>query len=151
MRANIVEATIGALVLLVAGFFFYYAYSASTGSHRNGYMLSANFDRVDGLNIGSDIKMSGVKIGLVKDIRIDPKSYMATVTLLLDSSVQLPTDTVAEIISESLMGGKYVALVPGGEEKILTSGQQITFTQAAVSWESLIGKFLFSKDDDKKK
>lgn len=150
MRSNILETTVGTFVLLVASYFFYYAYSASAGAHRLGYELRADFDRVDGLSVGNDVKMSGVMVGSVSHIAINPSTYMAHVTLKIDPAIKLPTDSAAEIVSESLMGGKYVALVPGGDDKFLESEGKINYTQSAVSWESLIGKFLFSKSDDKK-
>jgi phospholipid/cholesterol/gamma-HCH transport system substrate-binding protein len=147
-KTSIVEFLMGTLILGVAAIFFYYAYTTSTGAHRSGYTLTAQFDRIDGLNPGNDVKLSGVTVGLVKKIEIDPTTYMARVHLKIDPAVKLPSDSSAEIISESFMGGKYIALVPGGGDTFLNEGQVISFTQAAVSWESLIGKFLFSKTDE---
>lgn len=149
MRANIVEAITGAVVLAVAGGFFYYAYTNSGTKVRDGYHLTANFDRIDGLVEGSDIKLSGVKVGDVSKISIDPKTYLAQVTLSLEKNVQLPEDTSAQIVSESLMGGKYIALVPGGSDDLLKAGEQIIHTQSSVNLEGLIGKYIFSGDDKK--
>lgn len=150
MRTNIVETVVGAAVLLTAGVFFYIAYESSSGQLRNGYTLTAKFDRVDGLNVGNDVKVSGVKVGTVEAIHIDPASFNAIVKLVIEPHLKLPTDTSAEVISESFMGGKYIALVPGGDEKPLENKGEIRFTQAAVSWESLIGKFLFSANKEEK-
>ncbi|RZI46416.1 outer membrane lipid asymmetry maintenance protein MlaD [Candidatus Finniella inopinata] len=150
MRHNFVEAFIGAVVLAAAGFFFVFVYSASQKNIADGYMVYARFERIDGINVGSDVKMSGVKIGVVHHLEIDPKTYQARITLNLSQHLQLPKDSSAEIASESLLGGKYVALVPGGSEQFLTSGEEITHTQSSISFEGLISKFLFSQSGDNK-
>lgn len=149
MRSNVLEAVIGAVVLVVAALFLSFAYRSDTTHGKNGYELTAKFDRIDGLVLGNDVRVSGVKVGNVEDISIDPTTYMAVVRLSVKNDIQLPTDTIAEIISESFMGGKYVALVPGGADENLKPGDVISYTQSAVSLESLIGKFMFSKSDEK--
>ncbi|HXF90483.1 MAG TPA: outer membrane lipid asymmetry maintenance protein MlaD [Candidatus Nitrosotenuis sp.] len=149
MRSNIVEVIIGAIVLIVAGVFLNFAYRSGTTTGNHGYTLTAKFDRIDGLVLGNDVKVSGVKVGTVKEITIDPTTYMAVVKVSVQNDIYLPNDTIAEIVSESFMGGKYVALVPGGADDNLKPGDTISFTQSAVSLESLIGKFIFSKSDDK--
>lgn len=147
MRVNTIEAVMGAIVLAIACFFLIFAYTASKGGSYTGYPLIAQFDRIDGLLVGSDVRIGGVKVGNVKNIDVEPKTFLARVVLMVRDDIFLPTDTAAEIVSESLMGGKYIALVPGGDEKNLTSGDQITYTQSSVSFEALIGKYLFSSKE----
>jgi len=149
MRANVVEAITGAAVLAVAGTFFYYAYTSSGTKVTDGYHLTANFDRIDGLVEGNDVKLSGVKVGDVSEISVNPKTYLAQVTMTLNRDVKLPDDSSAQIVSESLMGGKYIALVPGGSDQLLQEGDQVIHTQSSVSLEGLIGKYIFSGDDKK--
>ena len=149
MRANMIEAVMGAIVLIIATFFLVFAYTSSKGGVYTGYSLVAKFDRIDGLTVGNDVRVSGVKVGSIVDIDIDPKSFLAQVVLTVRKGLNLPTDTAAEIISESLMGGKYIALIPGGEDNILNSGDEITYTQSSVSFENLLGKYLFSNKDSK--
>ena len=151
MRHNFIEAFIGAVVLSVAALFFVSVYSTSQKNISDGYFLDAQFERIDGINVGSDIKMSGVKIGAVHHIEIDRKTYQAKVTLRLKNQIQLPKDSSAEIASESLLGGKYVALVPGGSDNFLKPGETITYTQSSISFEALISKFLFSQSTDSNK
>ena len=150
MRINMVEAVMGAIVLIIAGFFLVFAYTSSKGGTYSGYPLAATFDRIDGLAVGNDIRVSGVKVGSVLSITIDPKTYLAEVAFTVRNGLVLPTDTVAEVTSESLMGGKYIALVPGGDEKVFAPGEKITYTQSSVSFESLIGKYLFSNKEGEK-
>src|SRR4051812_23341344 len=133
MRSNIVEALVGAFVLAVAGFFLAYAYKSSGTVSGDGYKLQAKFDRIDGLVVGNDVKLSGVKIGEVMSVTIDPETFLAQVILSNSDKNKIPTDTSVEIASESLMGGKYVALVPGASENFLQSGDTIVHTQSAIS------------------
>jgi len=150
MRTNMIEAVMGAIVLVIASFFLVFAYTSSKGSTYSGYELVAKFDRIDGLLVGNDVRVSGVNVGNILNIDIDPNGFLAAVTFTVRKDLKLPVDTVAEITSESLMGGKYVALVPGGEEKVFSPGDKITYTQSAVSFEALIGKYLFSGKEEKK-
>lgn len=145
-KRSLAELLTGAAVLVIAAAFLAYAV---TGSGRSltggpGMNLTARFDRIDGLAAGADVRLAGVKVGQVVGQRIDPETFLAVLTLRVDAGLRLPTDTSAEIQSESLLGGKYVALVPGGAERFLRDGSEITITQSAVSLESLLGRFIFS-------
>ena len=94
----------------------------------------------------------GVIVGVVTDQRIDPKTFLAVVTFDVNSDLSLPQDTSAEIASEGLLGGKYIALVPGGSDETINPGGEIIYTQSSVSLESLIGKMIYSDkktNDDK--
>jgi phospholipid/cholesterol/gamma-HCH transport system substrate-binding protein len=151
MRYNLIEAILGALVLLVAAYFLIFAYSSGSRHVGAAYPIVAKFDRIDGLAAGGDVKVSGVKVGLVEKFEVDKNTYQARVTLMISKDVKLPDDSSAEIVSESLLGGKYISLVPGISESTIPSGGMITRTQSSVNFESLISKFLFAKDGDKSK
>lgn len=149
---NIVETLTGLSVILVAIFFLSYAYfGKETRKDYNGNTYNINFDRVDGLAVGSDVKVSGLKVGTVLDAEIDNETYQAKVTIDVDREIKVPDDSTAEIISAGLLGDKYVAIVPGGSEKSLKNGETIRFSQPSISIESLIGKFIFGSSDDKQK
>ena len=144
-KRSLAELLTGAIVLAVAIVFLAYAV---TGSGRSltgtGIALTARFDRIDGLAAGADVRLAGVKVGQVVAQRIDPETFLAVLTLRVDAALRLPSDTSAEIQSESLLGGKYISLVPGGSDRLLQDGGEITITQSAVSLESLLGRFIFS-------
>ncbi|MBN9413215.1 MAG: outer membrane lipid asymmetry maintenance protein MlaD [Candidatus Paracaedimonas acanthamoebae] len=150
MRNNLIETVMGGVVLLIAIFFLTFAYRSSGYKSSEGALYWAQFDRVDGLFVGSDVRMSGVKVGTVKDIKINPQTYLAGVHFTLASDISLPKDSSAEILSDGLMGNKYLALIPGGDEENLPSGAEITHTQSAVSLEGMIGQLIFSAKDSKK-
>lgn len=145
MQGNLVETLIGAVVLAVAGFFLAFAYStAGVGGGVTGYELKAHFNRADGLNIGSDVRLSGIKIGTITGQTLDPKTYDAVVTFTVDGRYKLPDDSAAKIASESLLGGNYLSIEPGGSDAMLKPGENIKFTQGSVSLMDLIGQAIFS-------
>lgn len=143
---NVAEVGAGAVVLLVAAAFLFYAimHSGRGTVSADGMLLSARFDRIDGLPNGADVRIAGVKVGIVTDMRIDPQTFGAEVGMRVDRGLKLPSDTSAEVTSEGLLGGKYISLVPGGSDKLLADGGRITETQGSVSLESLLGRFIFS-------
>ncbi|MBR0654261.1 outer membrane lipid asymmetry maintenance protein MlaD [Plastoroseomonas arctica] len=144
-RRSAFELLAGALILLVAGGFLVYAVTNSgRASAAGGLNLTARFDRIDGLAAGADVRIAGVRVGRVVAQRIDPATFLAELTLSVDAGLRIPSDSSAEIQSESLLGGKYVSIVPGGAERILRDGQRIEITQSAISLESLLGRFIFS-------
>jgi phospholipid/cholesterol/gamma-HCH transport system substrate-binding protein len=149
---NYFEIIVGTFVLLCATFFFFTSFKNAKVSNNGGYRLIAKFDNVDGIGNGSDVKISGVKIGSVVEQFLDPKDFRATLVLSIKEDVQLPSDSSAKIASEGLLGSKYLAITPGGDEEMLENGNEIQFTQSSVNLEDLLGKFIFSseKNSDKK-
>jgi len=148
MSSNLVESLIGALVLLVAGWFLVFAYERTDAGAGNGYELTARFDRIDGIGVGSDVRMGGIKVGTVVDTRLDAVSFQAIVTVSLNEDLQLPTDTAVAITAEGLLGGTYMNLLPGGMEETLVNGDEFSETQDAVDLLGLIGKFIYGGDDN---
>ena len=143
-RRGMAEVLTGAAVLLIAAGFLAFAVAHSGRSSGVGYRLHATFDHIDGLNEGADVRIAGVTVGSVVAMTVDPKTYLANVTLTVRDDIRLPKDSSAEIASESLLGGKYLNLSPGGDTAELPPGGTITITQSSVSLEQLLGKFIFS-------
>ncbi len=144
MSNNAVETVMGAVVLAVAGGFLYFAYTNGSVRHIDGYAVTANFSNIGGINAGSDVRVGGIKVGVVEKLDLDPKTYQARATMRIDDKVKLPTDSSAAVQSAGLLGDKFVALEPGGEDAMLKDGGQITYTQSSVNIEEMIGKFVFS-------
>lgn len=141
---NAAEVVSGAVVLLLAAGFLGYAVAHSGQTSVSGYTLNARFDHIDGLDTGASVRIAGVRVGSVTSETIDPKTFTAMVAMTIADKIRLPKDTSAQVASESLLGGKYIALSPGGDAAILQPGQTITITQGSVSLEELLGKFIFS-------
>ncbi|MDX6748967.1 outer membrane lipid asymmetry maintenance protein MlaD [Geminicoccaceae bacterium 1502E] len=144
MHHNVVETVLGAVVLIVAVAFLGWAYSRSNAGDPGGYQLVASFDRVDGLDTGSDVRISGIKVGTVLSQSLDTDTYRAEVRFSVRDGIELPTDSSAAVVSASLLGGKYLALTPGADDRMLGDGQAITLTQSSVNLEDLIGRYIFS-------
>lgn len=151
MKRNVIETIMGGLVLLVAAGFLFSVYKSGSVQAATGYHVSGKFDRVDGLVVGADVRVSGIKVGAVSAQTIDPSTYQAVVTMTVRDDVKLPADSSAEIVGDGLLGSKYVAIVPGGDTEMLAAGDEIRYTQSAISIESLIGKFIYGGADDKSK
>jgi phospholipid/cholesterol/gamma-HCH transport system substrate-binding protein len=147
MNRNMIETVMGGVVLAVAVFFFIFAYSSSDVRTVDGYEVIARFDRIDGLSPGADVRVSGVRVGQVVSQVLDPETYLAEVTMVVDESVRLPADTIATVASESLLGGRYMALDPGGAAEIIEPGGVIQYTQSTPGLEQLIGQVIYSLDD----
>ncbi len=150
MKNKTFEILIGAVVLGIAFFFFVYSYKNSGSEHSARVSYNASFDRVDGIVVGSDVRMSGVKIGIIKKLTVNIDTYMAEVSFAINQDIKLPSDSSAEIVSDGLLGGKYLALVPGGGEVFIKAGDSILHTQSSVNLEAMIGQLMFSKKSDKK-
>jgi phospholipid/cholesterol/gamma-HCH transport system substrate-binding protein len=145
MSRNLLETLLGAIVLIVAIGFLLFAYNTSQVKENGGYELIARFDKVDGLERGSDVRISGIKVGSVLDQTLDPETYRAEVRFSLREDIQLPADTSAAVVSNGLLGGKYLALIPGGDIEMLEPGGEVTLTQSAVNLEDLIGHMIFNQ------
>lgn len=144
---NLVETIMGAFVLLVAAIFLGFAYFSSNLAPSGGYRVSAQFSSVDGLNEGSDVRIGGVKVGIVSSETIDTKDYRALVVMDLQPLVRLPVDSKAEIASAGLLGGRYVKISPGHASAMIDAGGEIKNTEGAVVLEELLGKIIFLATD----
>ncbi len=144
MRRNVIETVMGGVVLIVAAMFVGIAFQSGTVTTPAGYQIIAEFDDASGLGPGSEVRMSGVKIGTVHSQELDPETYFAVVTLNISESVGLPRDTSARIIADGLLGSNFIALEPGGDEDMIPAGGEITFTQGSINVVDLLGRFIFS-------
>ncbi len=142
-RGQWAETAMGAVVLGAAAAFLIYALSAGAiRSHGAGYELTARFGQVGALAPGADVRVSGVKVGTVSDITLDPKTFLAVTHLTVDSKVKLPSDSSAKITSDGLLGGSHIAIEPGGAPDNLKAGDEFQNTQGSVDLFGLIGQFL---------
>lgn len=145
MKRSVVETVLGAVVLVGASIFLAFSYSTANVADVSGYQINANFSGIGGLKVGDSVQISGVKVGQVAAVTLDPKTFLAKVTMDIDNTVQLPEDTAALISSESLLGGRYMSLEPGSmEDSPIPAGGSIQYTQAPQNLEQLLGKFIFS-------
>jgi len=149
MKRSLVETALGALVIVVAATFLMFSINTSKVGKVSGYELNARFSGIGGLAVGDDVLISGVKVGNIMAVTLDPETFLAKVTMNIKNDVRVPTDTAALISSESLLGGRYLALEPGADDEVMKPGGTIEFTQAPQNLEQLLGQFIFSMQGDK--
>jgi phospholipid/cholesterol/gamma-HCH transport system substrate-binding protein len=153
MKNTKLELSVGIFVLLGIAAIVYLTMKVGAGALIGGdtYLIEARFNNAGSLHPGSSVLVSGVTVGRVEAVRMDPKDYNAIVTLRLVSGLKLPTDSMASIKTTGLIGDKFVSLSPGADDTFIEPQARITMTESAVDLESLIGKMAFgSVDKDKK-
>ena len=142
-----IEFLAGLVVLLGLAGLLALALLGSGRKSDGGYRLLARFAHIDGLSVGSDVRLAGVTVGQVVSERVDPASYQAEVAFTVRDGIRLSTDSSAIVTSDSLLGGKYLAIEPGGADQVLRPGARVTLTQGSISLEQLLSKFIFSVTD----
>jgi len=142
---NWAETIIGAVVVLVAaGFLVLTFLRTGTGSFSTGYEVLARLPKVDGLGIGTDVRISGIKVGSVSDLVLDPRNYLVTVHMNIRDDIKLPTDSSMMITASGILGSSYLSIAPGGDSTDIKPGGYIENTQAANTGDlmSLAGRFM---------
>jgi phospholipid/cholesterol/gamma-HCH transport system substrate-binding protein len=147
MKKHTVEMAVGIFVLIGMACIGYLAIRLGKmeiigGEH---YLVSARFQNIAGLKVGSEVEMAGVPIGKVEAIALDKERQVAVVTMQIQQSVVLTDDVIASVKTAGLIGDKYIKLSPGASDKILKPGEMITQTESALDIEELIKKFMFGK------
>lgn len=147
MSENKTEVLVGGAVLAVAlGFLFYAGQVTGFSAGAEGYELNASFRSADGIDVGTDVRLAGVKVGRVTAMELDPETYRAGTTFTVTNGITVPDDSAVAISSEGLLGGNYVEILPGGSPFTFEAGDTIEFTQGSVSLVSLLMKFVGGDD-----
>jgi len=141
MHNDTVETIIGAAVVAVAIFFLIFAYRNSEATGVAGYEITAKMARVDGIAVGTDVRLSGIKVGTVAALTLDP-SYLVTVHMKIRDNVQIPDDSSLVVTSTGLLGGSYLSISPGGSDKMLAANGVIRNTQGSIDMMGLISRFV---------
>lgn len=142
IREHLVEAAVGLLVVLVAGWFIFFAWQRTGGEMGDTFRVTALFAAANGVSVGTDVRVAGLKVGTVTAQRLDPQTYQAELTLALDRGIRIPSDSSAAITAEGLLGGTYIALLPGGAPTPLKQGDSILDTQGSVDMMGLVGSLI---------
>ena len=148
MNRSTIDLWVGIFVVIGIGAIIFLSLRVGnllTTTNAPGYHLEAAFDNIGGLKVRAPVKAAGVVVGRVERIRLDPQSFQAVVTLLVDKGYHFIRDTIASILTSGLLGEVYIGLDSGGDTQMLADGARIAKTQSAVVLEKLIGQFLFDK------
>ncbi|WP_146344101.1 outer membrane lipid asymmetry maintenance protein MlaD [Falsiphaeobacter marinintestinus] len=149
MSHNKTEVLVGGAVFAAAiGFAVYAAQSTGFSGGGAGYDLHASFRSLEGVSVGTDVRLAGVKIGTVTGMELNTETYRADTTLNVRNEVEIPDDSAIVVASEGLLGGNFVEIVPGGSLFYFAPGDEILDTQGAVSLISLLLKFVSGGDGE---
>ena len=143
MANHTTEVLVGGVVLAGAlGFFVYAAQLTGAGPAGGAETYNASFRSVEGVTVGTDVRLGGVKVGTVTGLSLNPTTFLADTIFTVDGGIRLPEDTAVLISSEGLLGGSFVELLPGGSPFDLEPGSEIEDTQSAVSLVTLLLRFV---------
>ena len=147
MHRNTLETVMGAIVLLAAAGFVALAYEAADVKGGGGYEIAAEFGSTGGLSVGDDVRISGIKVGQITAQQLDPITYVAKVSMAIEPTIEIPSDSSARITAASLLGGNYLELMPGAATDTLGAGAVIYDTRDPISLSDLLGKAVFSSNN----
>ncbi|WP_375267052.1 outer membrane lipid asymmetry maintenance protein MlaD [Planktotalea sp.] len=143
MTQNKTEVMVGGLVMATAiGFLLYAAQITGVSSSAGNYPLTASFRSLEGVSVGTDVRLAGVKIGSVNSVTLNAETYRADTIISIKDGIEIPDDSAITIASEGLLGGNFVEIVPGGSPFMYDPSSEIEDTQSAVSLVSLLLKFV---------
>jgi phospholipid/cholesterol/gamma-HCH transport system substrate-binding protein len=149
MKRSLVETFLGGLVVIVAAGFLVFALQATEVGTIHGIGLKARFLKVGGLEVGSDVRISGVKVGTVTDRQLDAESFEAVVLFTVSSELRVPADTQAVVTSDGLLGNKYLRLIPGNATDVVADGGEIAQTRDYRTLEDTVSKIIYLATDGK--
>ena len=145
---NVAETIVGSIVLGIAIIFAVFLWRFSdVGFGVGQYTVDAKFRSAEGIKVGTDVRLAGVKIGSVSYLSLDPQTFQAIAQLSIKPEYKVPGDSAAIISSEGLLGGSFVEILPGGSYELMMDGSEFSETQSAVSFISLLMKFVTGKDE----
>ncbi len=138
---NIAETIIGAIVVAVAIGFLVFTYTRTGSGSLSGYEVNARLPKVDGLGIGTDVRLAGIKIGTVTDLTLDPKTYLVTVHMNVRDDIKIPTDSSVMVTSSGFLGSQYLSITPGGDNQMMASGAFFESVQGSIDVMGLVNRF----------
>ncbi len=143
MMDSKVEAFVGFVVLVFAAGFLYWLFQANdVYVAGDSYEIVAEFRSAEGVGVGTEVRLAGIKVGSVYKMRLNPDNLKASVHMSVDSDIQLTTDTLFSVSTEGLLGGNYIDVSPGVEDAVIKPGEQVKFTQSHVDFLTLLAQFV---------
>ncbi|NIZ59923.1 outer membrane lipid asymmetry maintenance protein MlaD [Sedimentitalea sp. CY04] len=149
MSHNTTEVLVGGVVLAAAiGFAVYAGQATGLSKSSDGYELNASFRSLEGVGVGTDVRLAGVKIGTVTDVELNPQTYRADTHFSVQEGIDIPDDSAIVVSSEGLLGGNFVEIMPGGSPFNFEPGDEMEDTQGAVSLITLLLKFVSGSGEE---
>lgn len=142
MNNSVAETLIGAAVVAVAaGFVLYAAQVSGRQVGGSAYALTASFRSAEGITVGTDVRLAGIKVGTVSEMALDPETYQARLRFTVRRDLEIPEDSDVKIASEGLLGGSYLEITPGASEFMLPDGGEVLNTQSSIDLLNLLMRF----------
>lgn len=138
---NVAETLVGAMVIAVAIGFLAFAYMRTGSGSLSGYEVNARLPKADGLSVGTDVRLAGIKVGTVTDLTLDGKSYLVTVHMSIRNDIKLPVDSSVLVTQAGFLGGQYLSITPGGDDKMMTPGAFFENAQGSIDVMGLVNRF----------
>lgn len=150
MAESSTEVLVGGTVLAVAAAFVVYVSNATggNGAGRDSYELTASFRSLQGVSVGTDVSLAGVKIGEITQIELNPVTFRADTRFSVRKDLMLPEDSAILVSAEGLLGGNFIEIIPGGSPDNLMPGDEIEDTQGSISIVNLLAKFAAGSGGD---
>ena len=140
-RNTITETLIGTAVVAIALVFAALAYYRTGAGGLSGYEINAKLSKVDGLAVGTDVRLAGIKVGSVSGLTLDPKTYLVTVHMDVRKDVKLPVDSSILVTQAGFLGGQYLSITPGGDDQMMAAGSFFENAQGSIDIMNLVGRF----------
>ncbi len=141
-RKSILHISTGAATVAVLGLLFLFGYRTPVAEGNAGYIVSAEFEAIDGISAGSTVVLAGMPVGRVSDVRLNPENNHPILGISLSDGIEIPYDSSIKIVSDGLAGAKYLKIVPGAEFEMLEPGDPFEYTQSSVLFEELLEKVI---------
>lgn len=140
-RSNATETVVGAAVVALALVFAVLAYYGTGVGGQSGYEVNAKLAKADGLAVGTDVRLAGIKVGTVSGLVLDPRTYLVTVQMDIRNDVKLPLDSSILVTQAGFLGGQYLSITPGGDEQNMAPGSFFENAQGSIDVMNLVGRF----------
>ena len=140
-RSSATETLVGAAVVAVALVFAVLAYYRTGSGAPSGYEVNARLAKADGLAVGTDVRLAGIKVGTVSDLTLDPQTYLVTVHMNIRTDVKLPVDSSVLVTQAGFLGGQYLSITPGGDDKMMAGGAFFENAQGSIDVMNLVSRF----------
>jgi phospholipid/cholesterol/gamma-HCH transport system substrate-binding protein len=144
------ELAVGAAVFLSASVFLVFAFTGGGLFNGSGYPVTAKFRQIDGIGVGSAVRLAGIQIGEVSKIGFDAKLNQAVVTMRVRSDVKLPEDTAAQVVTDGLLGAKFIKLEPGGADETIPPGGRLLYVQNGLIIERILMKLIQNAETNRR-
>lgn len=151
MRNTLVETLIGAVVLAVAGVFLFISYTTAGIRADGGYKFDVLFNRLDGVTVGTDVRIAGIKVGSVSSTMLDHTTFDAVATLQVYDDVEIPDDSIFRVKSDGLLGDSYIGVQIGGSELMIASGDTVYDGKGPIDLFELVAQFALGSGGDASK